>query len=850
MSQPDRRARAAARAEVAPAAEEWVPHPVTVDPTRAVPPRALLLSLAALLVPVASALVVPEVESESTLLPWITALIPGFLLSYYRGWTGSALALAGGMAAIPLWALIAAQRGLAEPNFDRIFVLVAGYIAFCVGLGVMTELLLRERRKAQAQALIDPLTLLPNARHADVFLDAAIGSARASGAPLSVVIFNVDRFRWLMDTHGRGAGNHVIRAIADMMRLRLQPEWLCGRIGEDELLVVLPHSTTARAMRFAESVREGVNRLGLRWQPLTVSVGVAGLRGSITRPSELVEEARGAAARAKQLGRDRVELAGSRSAGAGDAGPASAGEASRARERSLVARGIVALPAGEREEVRRVLELNGLRVEEHDKAEQVPWAGTPEQAPAIVVSAASSGEELSEVVALLDRALHESVARVVFLRDAEPGTPHPHGDGVTVIPGPPSGDRLLPLLSGLLRPASSGQRAAPRVVGPFASALAAVGAPLTAARIIVVEDERPTRVALQRALNSIGFHDVIALEGAEEALVAVVDTPPDLVITDLHMPGMDGFALLEALEPLLEGDGFLPVLVVTGDQEWEHRQRVLRMGAKDFLNKPFDVSELGARVLNLLETRKLHLQMRDTNALLEVRVQQRTRELDLAKDEILFRLARAAEYRDDVTGRHAARVGVAAAVLGEAMGLAPELCDMIRRAAPLHDVGKIGIPDAILLKPGRLTPAEMEIMKRHTIIGGELLAHSSSELIESARVIALTHHERWNGTGYPRGLRGDQIPIEGRLVALADAMDALTHRRPYKPAYPFEEAVARLASESGTAFDPRVIEALRACAFRLRDIVLDGDEEDLDRTPVSLADEEPSRPEAPAQPRS
>jgi putative two-component system response regulator len=279
--------------------------------------------------------------------------------------------------------------------------------------------------------------------------------------------------------------------------------------------------------------------------------------------------------------------------------------------------------------------------------------------------------------------------------------------------------------------------------------------------------------------------------------------------------------VLESLRPLLEGDGFLPVLVVTGEQGWEHRQRALRMGAKDLMHKPFDVAELSARVLNLMETRKLHLQLRDTNSLLEVRVHLRTRELAVAKDEILFRLARAAEYRDDMTGRHAARVGAAAAVLAEALGLSPTECEIVRVAAPLHDVGKIGIPDAILLKRGSLTAPEMEVMKTHTTIGADLLAHSTSAVIEAGSVIAMTHHERWDGRGYPKGLRGEEIPIHGRLVAVADALDALTHVRPYKGAVPFEDAIQRLIGEAESAFDPAVTAALRASAFRVRDIVLD-----------------------------
>ena len=185
-------------------------------------------------------------------------------------------------------------------------------------------------------------------------------------------------------------------------------------------------------------------------------------------------------------------------------------------------------------------------------------------------------------------------------------------------------------------------------------------------------------------------------------------------------------------------------------------------------------------------------------------------------------MARAAEYRDDLTGRHAVRVAAAAATLAEALGFDSGRCETLRRAAPLHDVGKIGIPDNILLKPGKLTAEEMEIMRTHTTIGGELLAHSTSDVIEEARIIALSHHERWDGRGYPEGLRGEQIPIQGRLVALADALDALTHERPYKPAYPFDVSARRLMAEAGAAFDPAVLAALERSAFRVRDILLGG----------------------------
>ena len=791
--------------------------------SRPVPARALVLSAAALLVPVVASGTGSETGGYASLLVWIAALVPAFLLSYHKGWVGSALALAAGMAVMPLWSLTLAWRDLAEPSDGMVASLIGGYLAVCVGLGFVTELLHRERRSAEEQALTDALTGLPNRRHVEVFLDAAMRSSRATESPLSVVAFNLDRFRWLNDTHGHAAGDEVLRSFADHLRVQASKEWLCGRTGGDEFLVVLPQSDLALARRFAEDVRNGLVALDLRWQPITVSAGATEMQHTVVRWQQLLADAEAAVSRAKQKGRDRIEAVGAavetvQSPPPPDPAPHEEGS----DERQRPSRGLVALAdENARTSVRRVLELNGLRVDEFEAAEDIPFQMGLATPAVIAVTGASTVRDAEERLSVIDRVVPPEVPRVLFLPESARGAGPQASSQLTIVHGAPTGERILPFLSGLLSKHAHATGDASLAI--FGSKLAADDAPLTAARIIVVDDERSNRVALQRTLEDIGFQDLVVLESGEDALVAVVETPPDLLILDLHMPGMDGFHVLETLQPHLEVDGFLPILVVTGDKKWEHRQRALRMGAKDFLNKPFDVSELGARVLNLLQTRKLHLQMRDTNALLEVRVHQRTRELGIAKNEILFRLARAAEYRDDVTGRHAERVGVAAALLGEALGLDAATCDMIRQTAPLHDVGKIAIPDAILLKPGRLTEEEMESMRRHTTIGADLLANSTSELVEEARVIALTHHERWDGAGYPRGLRRKEIPVQGRLVAVADAMDALTHERPYKPAFPFEESMRRLLAESGTAFDPAVIAALESTAFRVRDIMLERD---------------------------
>jgi putative two-component system response regulator len=273
------------------------------------------------------------------------------------------------------------------------------------------------------------------------------------------------------------------------------------------------------------------------------------------------------------------------------------------------------------------------------------------------------------------------------------------------------------------------------------------------------------------------------------------------------MPHMDGFAVMSQLAARVPAGEYLPVLVLTADISPEARARALSAGAKDFLTKPLDHLEVLLRIRNLLETRQLHLQLATQNRVLDERVQARTRDLEEARIEILDRLAIAAEFRDDDTGQHTLRVGITSARIAERIDQAPSQVELIRRAAPLHDVGKIGIPDAILLKPGKLTPEEWRIMQTHATVGTRILRGSRAPVLQLAEQIALCHHERWDGTGYPTGTRGESIPLAARIVAVADVFDALTHDRPYKAAWPASDAIAEIRRQSGIQFDPLLVEA-------------------------------------------
>lgn len=327
------------------------------------------------------------------------------------------------------------------------------------------------------------------------------------------------------------------------------------------------------------------------------------------------------------------------------------------------------------------------------------------------------------------------------------------------------------------------------------------------ARILLIDDEPINIRFLEKCLTRSGYTSLTATTDPREGCDLFHQVHPDLVLLDLHMPVMTGFEVMEEMRVSIPEGRLIPVIVLTGDHDPELRRRALATGAKDYLTKPLRVDEVLLRIRNLLETRFLHLRLQSHNQSLEAVVRERTQDLEGAKVEILQRLALAAEFRDDATGQHADRVGVLSARLAEALGLPEQDVKVIRQAATLHDVGKIGIPDSILLKPGPLTDAEYTVMKSHTIMGGRILSGSQFPMLQMAREIALTHHERWNGEGYPGGLAGDDIPQFGRIVSIADAFDSMTSHRCYRQAAPVEAAVEELERFRGVQFDPDGVDA-------------------------------------------
>ncbi|CAG0953899.1 partial Cyclic di-GMP phosphodiesterase response regulator RpfG, partial [Rhodocyclaceae bacterium] len=323
------------------------------------------------------------------------------------------------------------------------------------------------------------------------------------------------------------------------------------------------------------------------------------------------------------------------------------------------------------------------------------------------------------------------------------------------------------------------------------------------ARIFVVDDEPANLKLLDKMLSSQDYPPPVLIQDPREVLDRYREGRPDLILLDINMPHLDGYQVMEQLKAL--GDPLLPpIVILTAQHGRDILLRALAAGARDFIGKPFDRAELLMRVRNLLEAQLAHRLVHDQRAVLEEMVRVRTEDLYRTRLQVVRRLGRAAEYRDNETGLHIVRMSQYSALLAQKLGWSPEACELMLHASPMHDVGKIGIPDAILLKPGRFEPHEWEIMKTHATIGGDILEDGDSDLLMLARTIALSHHEKWDGSGYPHGLVGEAIPQAGRIVAVADVFDALTSSRPYKQAWPVEEAVAHIKDGAGSHFDPAV----------------------------------------------
>src|SRR5205085_6724816 len=311
---------------------------------------------------------------------------------------------------------------------------------------------------------------------------------------------------------------------------------------------------------------------------------------------------------------------------------------------------------------------------------------------------------------------------------------------------------------------------------------------------ILVVDDTPTNIAVLSEILRDDYRVLAAINGEQALKIARGDSPPDLILLDVMMPVMSGHDVCQRLKAE-SSTRKIPIIFVTAMSQVEDEAQGFALGAVDYITKPASPPIVTAHV-------KTHLALYDQNRELERLVRERTAELIHTRLEIIKRLGRAGEFRDNETGMHVVRVAHYCRLLGEAVRMNEEDADLLFNAAPMHDIGKIGIRDNVLLKPGKLDDNEIKIMRQHVPFGGEIIGEHSDGLLTMARLIALTHHEKWDGTGYHRGLKGEEIPLVGRITTIADVFDALTSVRPYKKAWPVEEAVKFLQREAGFSFDP------------------------------------------------
>ncbi len=367
---------------------------------------------------------------------------------------------------------------------------------------------------------------------------------------------------------------------------------------------------------------------------------------------------------------------------------------------------------------------------------------------------------------------------------------------------------------------------------------------------VLVVDDTPDNLTLMSALLRDHYKVKVANQGEKGLRIACSDTPPDLILLDIMMPDLDGYEVCRRLkqEPRTRD---IPVIFLTAKSEVADETQGLALGAVDYITKPISPPIVLARVQTQLALKAAADFLRDQNAYLEQQVAMRTRELAGIQEVTILAMASLAETRDTDTGNHIRRTQHYVRALAQALSahprfvrtLSPAYIELLFKSAPLHDIGKVGVPDRILLKPGRFTPEEFEIMKRHTVLGYEAIARAEADLgrpvpfLSMAKDIALYHQEKWDGSGYPEGRRGDDIPLSARLMAVADVYDALISRRVYKDGMPHEKAVAIMAEGRGSHFDPDVLDAFLALHERFRAIAAEyADDDDALRTKQAYTD--------------
>jgi putative two-component system response regulator len=785
------------------------PEPVAKQWSR----KTLLISLLALAIPVASTAMAPQsTDGGIGLLVWILPLVPAFFLSFRHGWKGASVALAAGMAALALSEFVLAGSRSTGPRTEFALAFIVVLIVVSLGGSWVAASFQVTLERVRDEALIDHGTGLPNRRAATAFLEKSFFAAQR-GARVSVVLFDLDRFKAINDGHGHAAGDRVLAAFAQILAHTTRAMNLSARYGGEEFISVVNDSNADGAAVFAERIRAAFEEAA----PVpgaTVSAGVAEYEPGMAAPDVLVAAADQALYRAKNGGRNRVEVLG-RMGRRADPLRAESGTRSGGRGQRVL---VVDDDQPARRGIARGLHRFGYSVLEADSAaealEIVEGLDDPiDLVVTDIVMPETSGFRLMQMISEI-----QPEVRAVYVS----GYSQDEVDWAGV-PGVASGFISKPVLLDdlnrvvaevLERPASGGapqsapaERAGaspgPRPVREeplLEPALADIDSALLGDRIVVLNHAQSTNPSAHEAtLRRFGFRNVEHAAGLSGLAAA---GPWHLVVADLAVAGGSADNLIE----LFQGAG-VALLLVAGDESQETRVGWMRHGLIEVLPRPVDGLLVATTARNLLRIRRLRAQLGGHRDSLHAAGAARSAEMREWGAELVRRLAQAAEYRDEMTADHAERVGRIAAAIASELGWPRERRDLIEEAAILHDVGKIAVPDAVLRKPDRLTPAEFLIMQEHTTIGANILSGSRNPIMMLAEEIAYTHHERWDGTGYPTGRRGVDIPESGRIVAVADSFDTMIHLRPYRAPLTEDEAVAQLQDQSGNHFDPSVVNA-------------------------------------------
>jgi len=660
--------------------------------------RTMGLALAALLVPVIGVIFLPETLGEFAALLWLTLLLPGFLLAYHRGWQGAATALAAGMATLALTHAWAVWQGIRIP--DTLLGVVLAYLILAVGQGWLGSRVRKHERRTSR----DPLTGLPDRTGAVEILGRAVEGAR-SGAPLSVILFDLDRFRAFNERAGRPVGDQAIQVFGKILEEQAEGQDRVARIGGEEFLLVLPRFDIQEARELAERVRAAFRTWSDPALPLTASAGIAQFHNGMASSDELLAAADHALYQAKHAGRD------------------------------------------------------GIRIFSDDGALPTPSSRRDE----------GGGDGTG-------RSTPPSESPTTLPRD-------PSSMGRTL---PPSG------------PMTDGRRRR---------------------RVLLVEDDNRVRLLLSSFLRREGFLVTEASTGAAGHLALA--TEQDVVVTDIHLPDASGNDLVAAVKSRWPGT---QVMVLTGARDAEIAAEALNAGADRYLFKPVELAELRTHLVQALARRDSILEEGQERKRLTREARDRAEQ---AREAILRgarALVRAVEVRDPYTKGHSDRVADYALALARELGEAAFLdLPSLRLACELHDVGKIGVPDAILNKETGLSRDEFAEVRQHPVVGRRIL----EPLFDDDTVLAVVswHHERWDGGGYPDGLAGEAIPLVARITSIADTLDAMTSRRAYREALPWDAAVDEIRANAGHQFDPSLLPIFERALPVLRELALHSTEQ-------------------------